>query len=818
METLVHVDSRDGVDLSESDAVRLVARSAGATSQDDAAVRDVRGHPVPGFAGPDRPTGHPCVTHRVRGGIHYLTRGVSDGSGEWLSSVVVERSAAEPWAPAQLYFSPRWTLGAVAEGEIDPWDGPGALPPALTGPRLRRFLLAEPWAVEALPAVLTMLDDAVARRRPLAIRYIDLDQAMRCLAALGQLLDHDEVWGLEFCLPTADPERGSTAVVGIHAELHPEWGIETSRDLGAHILDLAGRAHSLVEVSPAARRHATWFIDGGADPTRSLAAIALSRRWSDLVDADTASLAVEVLRLRDQNEAITGDEASAIARMLSGFGRSWRDDFEGCAEDLAVRLLMVCEDAGADSVIAMVDALGALSEAGEGAAARTVACAVLELALKDPSVIRLWADAHVEGDVDELPPIEWPDCDEADQVGRLISEIAELCDPEELPQFLRLASPLHADPPLSASLVDRIATQWANAPDQLPSAGWLGRGRAAARLAPLLLERFDQEDLDALHDLRSGAWSWLRDELISEREDDRVAEPVVGSLLEDSDHDRLTAWLELPDHVHAGGPERIEILERVSLVLPERAWVPFLGPANGLDPVELAVWVQGRRRLDRSLSEELVSCLVDEQAPDHGAGRELITELATVGQIEVDHPELGSWIDNDHRVRKLWQRAREHHEAVPNPSLVTLADHHDEVIHLDHGEIVETIHVVEDVATATRIAEPVIDRISDLLRDRLDSELREAQLPALAAALRLMELPDDHWWALAKDSLDEIWDDRALEAVRTELATKAMHLDPDRRRQLALYQQDQAAGRLARNLRRSGDSLADLARAVFRRE
>ena len=148
---------------------------------------------------------------------------------------------------------------------------------------------------------------------------------------------------------------------------------------------------------------------------------------------------------------------------------------------------------------------------------------------------------------------------------------------------------------------------------------------------------------------------------------------------------------------------------------------------------------------------------------------------------------------------------------------MTLADHHREVVHLDHGEIVDAIHGLDDAVTATRIAEPDLDRISDLLRDRLDEELRHAQLPALAAALRLMELPDDHWWALAKDALDEVWDDRALEAVRTELATKAMHLVPEQRRQLALYQQDQADGRLGRGLRRTGVSLAELARAVFRR-
>lgn len=802
MEILVHHDSRHGDEPVDAENVRLAARSEGIGAADDAAVRDTRDHPVPGFSGTDRPTGQPSFSHRVRDGRHYLSRGTPTSDGEWITTVVLEPTEAGPWDPAQAFFSSHWPLGDPDQSDVALWDGLGEHPGAMNPDRLRFFLLAEPWAEPALPAVLTMLDDAVARRRRLALRYSDLRRSARVVAALCQLLTEDEAWGLEFSLPSVEPDRRTSTVFGIHTELTPEWDSAHSDDLDAHVLDLETRTHSSVVVTEAARRHAQWFTSApDEDLPAALDAVRLSRTWARRVDSATAARAVEALT--EDAETTTVQQASAACRVLAGLARVGGDELDGHADALAA-LVLRAHDPGPGLVVPVVDALIAVHGAEAAGAARTLARALLELTAVEAAAITTWEAAVAEGEVEAAPEIEWPDDAESEQIGGLIAETAARCSDSVLVDYLRLVGPLHPAPPLFEQVIDRAADRWLHHPDQMPPGPWAGRTAALRLLAPQLLQRFDDDDLDALHELRGGVWTGLA----SEVDDTGLGEQA---------RERLAAWLGLPTHLAAGDEERRDNLQRVAEVLPERAWVLFLGTGDDMNPEELIVWVRCRRRIEHSLAEEIVHRLGNTEAEDHGRGRPMISALAELAQIDVEHDELRSWIDNDHRVRKLWQRAHDEHDAVPNPALVTLADHHREVVHLDHGEIVDAIHGLDDAVTATRIAEPDLDRISDLLRDRLDEELRHAQLPALAAALRLMELPDDHWWALAKDALDEVWDDRALEAVRTELATKAMHLVPEQRRQLALYQQDQADGRLGRGLRRTGVSLAELARAVFRR-
>ncbi len=818
MEIMVHLDPRVGATEDEgADSVRLVSHSAGVTGDDLSAVRADRGHPVPGFVGAERPTGRPGVSHRIHGDTHHLTRTVPTDTGERVVTVtcrVEDAEAVAQWRPATLLFSRRWgELAADLPDTLEAWTDLGPWPKRS---RLRRFLLAESWAASVLPAVLTMLDDAVAGIRPVAIRYSDTEQAARALAALSELLTPRQAWALEFALPVVDPTRQRPAVVGLDAALHPEWDLSRSGDLDVHMIDLDAKAISGIQASPAASRHARWFIDaeGEANLDVALDGICRSREWSDSIDAEAAAATVEAIHLMPRAR-LEPEDAGLISRALSGLARSGsdRDAWTGIA-----RRLHSVDRWSDTAAVSLAEAVTELARAEAGGSARLVARTLLELLRDHPGAIVQWDEAVRAEEISDMPPLDWS-ADETTVVAQLFEQIVAQTKDHDLPRLLHRAAPLcppDADP-LDDDRAELMARRWADDPGAFAADGWVGRDRVVAALAPILLDRFDQLDADALQQLRDGRWDWLRGALEPNPvpETDDAPDPWGLGWRR---HDRLWSWLILPEHLKADDDRRLEILSDVAGSLPETAWLHFLGPVEDQLDDELVRWAEERRRIEHSLAEAIVAQLTDLDAPNHGEGRSVISALAAIEHLDVDHPELASWIDNDHRVRKLWARAREDHQAIPNLALVSLIDHYREIIHLDHDEIVAAIATLDDVTTATRMAEPVLDPISDALAVRIDEDLRQARLPALAATLRLMELSDDHWWGLGKDCLDDLWDDRTQAAVRTELATKAMHLGPEERRQLAFYQQDQADGRIGRNLRRTRGALGDLARTVFARD
>lgn len=824
-------DSEDGA----ADSVQIVSQSPGVTSEDLAAVRADRGHLVPGFTGTDRPTGRPGARHRIHDGNHHLTRSTPTDSGERVVTVVRRPDAAggdQAWSPASALFSARWSeTAADADAQIPAWDELGPHPVRMRQPRLRKFLLAEPWAVEALPAVLTIFDQAVSGTQPVAIRYSDPDQALRALAAVSELLLPEEAWQLEFAFPVTDPARGRPSVMGVDSTLLPDWDIAHSVAAGVHLIDLDAKATSPIETSAAAARHAQWFIDADGDDNLrvALAGIAKSRRWSRVIDARAAAATVEAIDLVPRAHLDLLD-ARLIARAVGDLARARTDP-----SSLAViaRRLHGVEDWATQDVPLLADAVGELTRAEAKAPAQMLARTLLGVIRDHPDSIAGWDEAVRSSKVTELPPLSWPEV-ETEAVERLIREIVDQVNDRDLSLFLEHAAPLCPpdSAPFDVSRAERMAHQWADDPDAFAEGKWVGRERVIAAVALILVARFDAAEIEPLHQLRNGRWEWLRNELaesnLADPDDDTGQDDAGDELTGPTDAGqpepgerrvtRLLNWLVLPEHLNAADDRRLEFIAQVADTLPEPAWRLFLGPAEDHIDEELVLWVERRRRLEHSLADEVMIQLTDTESPVHGEGRTLISALAGIEHVQVDHPELAAWIDNDHRVRKLWARARQDHQNVPNQALVSLADHHGEIIHLDHDEIVAALATLDDVNTATRMAEPVLDSVSDALAARLDEELRQARLPALAAALRLMEQPDDHWWGLAKDCLDELWDDRAQAPIQTELATKAMHLEPEQRRQLALYQQDQADGRLGRHLRRTGGALGSLARTVFGRD
>ncbi|WP_143465869.1 hypothetical protein [Leifsonia sp. NCR5] len=801
LDILVYSDSAEGEALHGGTGFQFIAHSPGATLRDETVARGAAiQHVVPRQLAAADWAQHPPTCAYVRDGDRlYLSRGYSSGDtiggrpGNQLTVTVMTSDPYDilPLRPAQLYSSPSWDLGRPSAQDLDPWQTPVEVSEAFDVVGLHTLITDDEWARDALPMILTMLEQTQASPRvKLLIRHTDQAVVMRWVALLSRFLDAESALRLGFRVFSDEPLAQDAHIVGAHPALSPELTVESAEASGVNLLDLLDRRFTAISPSPSAVRHARWFLLG--DPYESLDAIEVSRRWSQHLDADTAARGAELAAMATTRAAVGVDELHTALDVIFALAVAGElDELEAYGDELA-DIVAGCAPTDASDLLRIDAALSAAHNAGDAGLAQSLALCVLEWAAARPEDAREWArqEPRVDG------RIQWDDAEARAHAGRLLAGVLAVADPDLLPAYFVRAG--YLDTSLSAADVslpiDRLAAQWAARPGLGADARrWALSDTVTERLVNELGRRLDRGDPAAIAALVAGSWDWL-----------------APSPWRPDDPAPLAPWFAVRELRGASTDRRAEVLAQVQGSVPGAGWRAFLPTADGLHPMEVAHWVKVHRALDPQLAVEIERILasVDRHTEWRRTGAaNVLHQIDRLG--DATPAALRSAAAAQRRIMPLFEQSVERRSTVPNPALAALNREFAGSLAPIYGDwILRSILVCDDLQGALRLAGREPETLMTEFREVLVADLRRGDTTALASAARLLDPSAGRWSDVAKSALDAVWDDRRTEATRQQLLADAERtLAPDEQVRLDAYLADQGRGRVSRGVLRGARSL-----------
>lgn len=796
-ETLVYTDTADHESLSKLTGFQFLAHSAEATPTDEMVTRDQLLHALPeGMAAEAWQDHPPTCAYVYRDGRAYLSRGHSTGatlSGRPGNQLTVTIMTSDPYdvlplRPAQLYSSPEWSFDRPTTQDLEPWLTPLEIANDFDVTALSALVTSQSWAADALPSILTMLEQTQADPRVrLVIRDPDQRTVMRWIALLSMFLDGQAALALTFRVYTEDPVRASADILGAHPLLSPDLTVERAASLGVNVLDLTAQRHSSVEPSESALRHARWFL--GADPYDALDAIEVSRRWSRLMGSETAAHAAELATMGPSSGTFAASDLSAALTAICVLADCGSTDELDAYGDALVDVVASCTPTDPDGPLVIDRGIWAAHAAGLADLAQSLALAALEWAATRTDSAQEWVRATTAPADGALT---WPSAEARSHAAALLVSVLAGAPEAALPDLFRLARALDTDAPeaLIAPHVHRLAALWSTRPDLTDEAhSWVRHDDVVRALTGRVLSLLEQGDPAATNALEAGAWDWLDGQR-------RQLDPRRP----------ITVWLASRALATTPAADRPALLTQVSGLVPNHAWRLFLRTPSGIDPAEVADWIRAHQGLDPALGRELERLLSTPDAAStwrRGGSAAVLDALGAVPSVASASPTLAALAQQQPAILGLFEQARQQVRAVPNPALASLAQTYRGQLDLYREWVVTAVLESADLAHALRLTEGAEQATATRLRAVVEAGLRAGTAARLVLALRLLDPALSPWHDAMKAALDAVWDDKSTKSARTAmLETVKGRLGPSLQRRLDEYIEGQSRGRLTRAVRR----------------
>lgn len=325
-DVLGYTDCRADQSLNGSTGFQFCAASPGAGDAEQKIVRP-RVHHWARSLTRIPPEQHPetfrCWT---QDGAHIILRGRSltrrtasgrDGNSYSFAALTRDEWDILPARPAQLWSVPDWPSSEV-QGRLAPWPTPLALDPDFEPEGLQTWVREQPWAVEHLAQLLTMVEmTSGPEARKLLIEHEDQGVVVRWISLAQLTMSDAEAMNSSVHSFAEEPESAPATFVGAHPLFSD--GVRPNAE-GYRLFDPLHQRCTPVEPSGSARRHAQWFLTMDAD--EALAAISTSRAWARVLssfDSDEAARMAGMVLL-GVGEPRPGDVPVA-AELLSGLCR-----------------------------------------------------------------------------------------------------------------------------------------------------------------------------------------------------------------------------------------------------------------------------------------------------------------------------------------------------------------------------------------------------------------------------------------------------------------------------------------------------------------
>ena len=779
-DVLGYTDCRADQSLNGSTGFQFCAASPGAGDAEQKIVRP-RVHHWARSLTRIPPEQHPetfrCWT---QDGAHIILRGRSltrrtasgrDGNSYSFAALTRDEWDILPARPAQLWSVPDWPSSEV-QGRLAPWPTPLALDPDFEPEGLQTWVREQPWAVEHLAQLLTMVEmTSGPEARKLLIEHEDQGVVVRWISLAQLTMSDEEALNSSVHSFAEEPESAPATFVGAHPLFSD--GVRPNAE-GYRLFDPLHQRCTPVEPSGSARLHVQWFLTMDAD--EALAAISTSRAWARVLssfDSDGAARIAGMVLL-GVGEPRPGDVPVA-AELLSGLCRQDPESVPEWGEEL-VGLLQACSPASADDVGAVGEIIWEPARIGETGLARRLASLCLSWGGRRPDLLKAWLARRAVG----RPPLHWEE-DEEDLLRTAADSataLAAALPADLLPELWTLLGDLGLLECLPGSRRSRLLAEAArgclSSPTALERLIDSGRGEEVARLVARDLPGYWARSGEGIAALARGEW----DALLT-RPQALVGGPELDAfrwLRQD-----LSPLLERP-----------EALENLCTLLPASAWPLAEAAANG-DETLVEVWLRTHDRLSDSLEARLAELTSAEQ-PAHARIHWLMLAARTPagGPRPVSGAALRGHVETFERLQDALRRCRPWEQEV-NAGLRAL--HEDRRAHPFLVAYADTLAQAALRAADYRAADAVVSDLSE--RDQLAvareldrivrEELGKTDVAVLESAVHLAADGGSPLAVAAGDAVAAFWRDVRMRGVRQRLEKEL-----ERRRRLDLLDQIQA--------------------------
>ena len=802
LDILVFTDAKAAESLSGSPGFQFIAHSPGATLTDESIVQDRLQHAVPASLPTVDWEQHPatCV-YTYDDARLYLSRGSSTGAtlgGRPGNQLTVTVMTSDPYSilplrPAQLYSSTAWNFARPSNQDLPGWETPVDIDEDFDIPGLHSLVVDDPWAVQVLPAALTMLEQTQDERRTrLFIRHPDQALVMRWVALLTRFLDAESALAFEFRVFSDDPLRSNTHVVGIHPLLSPDLTVEVANSSGVNVIDLERRELSSVTPSESAIRYAKWFIAG--DPYEALEAIEVGRRWSRHMNPDLAAAAAELAAMestRGEVDPVTLRTSLAAITALAMARQT--DELEAYGDELA-DLAASCPPTESADLLSMNDAMWAVSLMGDTELAQSLALASLEWTAARPGFASAWVSA-----LRPAQEMAWHDENSRGHASVLLATTLNSAGPELLPKAFALAKSLNTGitgEQIAAPIASLVSLWLANPNLVAQSEDWVQSQSIIELVAQNLDASLTSGDRSSIQALAAGSWDFLA--------------PTPWRA--DPEHP-VSRWfavreLRTAPNAHA----RMNIIDAVQGTLPSRAWRELLAVPAGPSPDEVAGWIKSHGDVDPELALEIKRILGDTShfpAWRRTGGAKVLHEIGKLGPgIPVG---LAGDVRSQTEIIALFTQGAADKNLVPNTALRTLVRKFSGNLNGLYSDWVsKAVLVSADVRAAVALAEgPGRRSVIITVQTELERDLRAATSTGMFIAVGLLN-PElgPHWVDVAKAALSAVWDGKKTELTRERLlSTVQGRLSAADNARLDSYLESQAKGRFTRGVLRGTKSM-----------
>lgn len=733
----------------------------------------------------------PSCRYQRYGERFYLSRGRSLGftltaprPGNQLTQTIVTSLPDDfaPYRPAQLFSASQWDLNRAGEKKLPAWPTPLEIDPSFEPEELKADLVDDsPFGPGFLPVFLTMIEQVIApSRKKLILVHTDLDVVMRYIALGSTFIDAERALDVTFAA-LVDNALGYVAdIVGTT----PVFGaVPDANAPGAsyNVVNLLNVEMTPVEVSESAAIQAQWFSE--SDPVDALAAIDIARRWESALGSLTATAAAGLVTMPT---ARGGDDRSAVAlRALAGLAGTRPDDLMLYADELLDPVVTSPLDSPEHLVLA-VDAISAVSGAGQYEVATGVLVPTLEALVGRPDLIGDWVAAWQErGNSRER--LQWESAEDRRYALKVQSEMLNKARAEDLLGALRIAgyTDLLPDEPAISSALDNLCTYLCHHPEFLSEKPDLPSSYGfAPRLGGRLAYALDNQDEAIAESLASGQWNWLGQ---------------TGS--------RADAWFEASRIATLEPDLRADEVARVGQSLPPAAWQLI---CTGLTPITGArvvqEWISVRPRIPDDFSQWLRrSLLASDIGYDDGVRlRRVISAMLEAGATTQDG-RLQEFLSEVERTEQLFDNAYRESASASSPALSQFAARVRRLLPFFTSEVGQLLVLARDARGVRRLDSTAGDWAHRCVVDALSRmERRSGGVVAVEHALALYESGSDGQSRAATDFLVGVSDSRGgrqyLEEIRDQLSPSWIPI-------LDSLIDEAKKGRMARNLIRGGKRL-----------
>lgn len=795
-DVLVYTDCDPDESLNGLSGFQFTAKSHGATLTDEGVVRERMLHEGPiTLSAEDWRSHPPTCAYAVVGDRLYLSRGRSTGRtlsgrpGNQLTQTIAtgDQYSILPQRPAQLYSASNWAFERPAERELPGWETPLEIDPEFEVGGLHSLIEQDPWATALLPTFLTMVEQTQAEPRTrLIIKHPEQEVVMKWIALASQFLDDEAALALEFRVFVEKPISCSAHIVGAHPLTSPNLTAARCEESGFNFIDLEARECTAIEISPAAMKHARWFLAG--DPYEALEAVAASRRWTAVIPAGAAAEAAEIACLTSDQARIEPTGLRAAIAALAGLAAAGCfDELESYGEQL-VDAVAGCGHGDPADLLAMVDCLWRLDAGGQVALAQGVALASLEWAAARPEAASEWAR---ERSLRATSQLQWADADAQQHAASLTVSILHATATRDLPAMFSILNSLGTG--VAAKEVqrdiNRLADSWAAEPTLANNPrAWLHYPSVLQRLRVVLATALSQRDARAVGMLRNGAWDWL------------LPSPWVFD-----PQDPMAPWLATRALRAADPSDRQAILQAVEATLPSWAWELVFDTSSAIDPHMAASWIRAHGEIDPAFARPLESTILRglRGEASRAGTLDLLDTLSLVGVGGVTQ-KMAGFVQTHRQTIHLFTQARQQVNAVPNPALLELAKVRTQLACLYGDRAVQMLLEVADTDSAAKLVSLSGGTIELELQAELERRLRVGDASALLWALKLRRAHEHTIAHSAKTALDHVWDDPTTESLRQEMTRR---LPSEWVPSYEDYAHSQSKGRLTRGILKTAKSM-----------